>query len=40
MFPGAEMFFALGLKKDLHERVQRRTLGMRAASGFGAKAPA
>lgn len=40
IFLAAEVFFALGLKKDLHERVQRRALEMRAAAGIGAKAAA
>lgn len=40
IFLAAEVFFALGLKRDLHERVQRRALEMRAAAGFGAKAAA
>lgn len=38
IFLAAEAFFALGYKKELHERVQRRALDMRAASSAAHRA--
>jgi len=40
IFLAAEVFFALGYKPALHAAVQKRALEMRAAAGFGARAPA
>ena len=39
IFLAAEVFFALGLKRGLHDGVQRRALEMRAASSAGHTAP-
>ena len=36
IFLAAEVFFALGLKRPLHDEVQRRALAMRAAASSGA----
>jgi uncharacterized membrane protein YGL010W len=40
IFLAAEVFFALGYKPALHAAVQKRALEMRAAAGFGVRAPA
>jgi len=37
IFLAAEVFFALGYKRDLHARVQQRALGMRAAASSAAR---
>jgi uncharacterized membrane protein YGL010W len=37
IFLAAEVFFALGYKRDLHDRVQSRALGMRAAASSAAR---
>ena len=39
VFLAAEVFFALGYKRALHDGVQRRALEMRAASSVGHTAP-
>lgn len=37
IFLAAEVFFALGYKRDLHDRVQARALGMREAASSAAR---